>query len=208
MVLESCFMIHSIPLCNNKLMRRDQWQSYLGLPRRLDLTQDMGLLLNAGGKARDPLDHNAPVAQPTGTPGPVPNRIPVTADAKVSKIVEFELTHLAAKALFTRISWRSLRNFVEGGTSERDPRDERKGPRDPGCEAHEVVLLVDFHSVGVQLDPHPRPDEAGGNGISKAGCLDGAPLANPGQVVDVSRQWSWRQGSEWQWRRSIGPLGW
>ena len=100
------------------LMRRDQWQSYLGLPRRLALTQDMGLLLNAGGKARDPLDHNGPIAQPTGTPGPILNRIPVTADVKVSEIAEVELTQLASKALFTRISWRSLRNFVEGGTRE------------------------------------------------------------------------------------------
>ena len=118
MVLESFFMIHSRPQCNNMLMRRDHWQSYFGLPRQLALTQDMGLLLNAGGKARDPLDHNAPLAQPTGTPGPVPNRIPVTADVKVSEIAEVELTYLASKALFTKISWRFMRNFVEGGTRE------------------------------------------------------------------------------------------
>ena len=65
-------------------MRRDQWQSYLGLPRRLALTQDMGLLLNAGGKARDPLDHNGPIAQPTGTPGPILNRIPDTAEVELT----------------------------------------------------------------------------------------------------------------------------
>ena len=143
---------HKLMRRDHKLMRRDQWQSYLGLPRRLALTQDMGLLLNAGGKARDPLDHNGLIAQPTGTPGPILNRIPGTA--------EVELTHLASKALFTRISWRSLRNFVEVGTSERGPRDERKGPRDPGYASHPVVLVAKFHPSGVQADPHLLPDEA------------------------------------------------
>ena len=36
------------------------------------------------------------------------------------------------KALFTELSWRCLRNFAEGGTNERDLRDERRGPFDRG----------------------------------------------------------------------------
>ena len=68
-------------------------------------------------------------------PGAASHALPgthVTADVKMSEIAEAELTHLAGRASFTKNSWRCLRNFVEGGTSERDLRDERSGPLHPG----------------------------------------------------------------------------
>ena len=43
-----------------------------------------------------------------------------------------ELTQRAERASFTKSSWRCLPSFVEGGTSERDLRDERSGPFHPG----------------------------------------------------------------------------
>ena len=62
----------------------------------------------------------------------VPNLTPrmaaaVTADEKLSENAEMVLTHPIAGASFTKSSWRCS-HFAEGGTSERDLRDERGGP--------------------------------------------------------------------------------
>ncbi len=51
----------------------------------------------------------------------------VTADEKMREIAGMELTHLMARASFTKTSWRCLPSFAEGGTSERDLRNERGG---------------------------------------------------------------------------------
>ena len=59
---------------------------------------------------------------------------------------------------------------------------------------HQVALVVHFHPVGVQPDPHLLADETGGHGVGPLGYLDGAPLAHPGLVVAVFRHRSWRQG--------------
>ncbi len=67
-------------------------------------------------------------------------------------------------------------------------------PLHPLHPFHEGTLVVHFQTVGVQPDLHLLPDEPGGNGVGAAGCLDGAPLAHPGPVVDVFRHRSWRQG--------------
>ena len=58
---------------------------------------------------------------------------------------------------------------------------------------HQVVLVVHFQVLGLQTDLHLLPDETGGHGVGAASCLDGAPLAHPGPVVDVLRHRSWRQ---------------
>ena len=52
----------------------------------------------------------------------------VIADEKMSEIAGVELTHPMAGASFTKSSWRCSTDFAEGGTSERDLRDEGSGP--------------------------------------------------------------------------------
>ena len=64
---------------------------------------------------------------------------------------------------------------------------------DPLHSFHQVALVVHFQMLGVQPDLDLLPDEPGGHGVGAAGCLDGAPLAHPGPVVDVLRHRSWRQ---------------
>ena len=54
--------------------------------------------------------------------------VDVIADEKMSEIAGVELTHPMAGASFTKSSWRCSTDFAEGGTSERDLRDERGGP--------------------------------------------------------------------------------
>ena len=67
---------------------------------------------------------------------------------------------------------------------------------DPLHAFHKHILVVDFHPVGVQPELYLLADEAGGDRVSTAGCLDRAPLADPGPVVDVFRHGSWRHGAQ------------
>ena len=60
-------------------------------------------------------------------PLPAPKFHIVIADEKMSENAGMVLTHLNAGALFTKSSWRCSTDFAEGGTSERDLRDERSG---------------------------------------------------------------------------------
>ena len=55
----------------------------------------------------------------------------VIAGEKLSENAGMELTHLNERASFMKSSWRRS-HFVEGGTSERDLRDETGGPVHPG----------------------------------------------------------------------------
>ena len=59
-----------------------------------------------------------------------------------------------------------------------------------------MALVVHFQTLGVQAYLHLLPDEPGGDGVGPSGCLDGAPLAHPGLVVDVLRHRSWGQALE------------
>ena len=52
----------------------------------------------------------------------------VVADEKMSEIAGVELTHLMARASFKKSSWRCPTDSAEGGTSERNLRDERGRP--------------------------------------------------------------------------------
>ena len=61
---------------------------------------------------------------------------------------------------------------------------------------HQVALVVHFQVPGVQPDLHLLADEPGGHGVGPSRCLDGAPLAHPGMVVDVLRHRSWGQGTQ------------
>ena len=79
-----------------------------------------------GGHA-DGCQHSAHQAHPGGLP-----REGFIADEKMSEIAGVELTHPMAGASFTKSSWRCSTDFAEGGTSERDLRDERGGPFHPG----------------------------------------------------------------------------
>ena len=56
----------------------------------------------------------------------------VTADIKVCKIAEMELTHPMAMASSADSLRRCFRQRAKGGSSERDLRTERRGPFDPG----------------------------------------------------------------------------
>ena len=61
---------------------------------------------------------------------PRDTRAAVTADEKLSEIAEMVLTHPISGASFTKSSCRCS-HLAEGGTSERDLRDERGGPFHP-----------------------------------------------------------------------------
>ena len=50
----------------------------------------------------------------------------------MSEIAGVELAHLMAEASFTKSSWRCPTDFAEGGTSERDLRNERGGSHHTG----------------------------------------------------------------------------
>ena len=64
-----------------------------------------------------------------GSPGPA--AAGVSADGKMSKIAEMELTHRGS-ASSTEKPWRCERGVAKGGRRERDLRDERGGPFGPG----------------------------------------------------------------------------
>ena len=81
------------------------------------------------------------------------------------------LTHLKDRALFTELSWRCLLHIAEGGTSERDLREKRRGPfhpRDRGRFGHcqEYGSPVPPPARGQALKspeamrPKPRPRRA------------------------------------------------
>ena len=63
---------------------------------------------------------------------PVAGSARVSANVKMSGIAGMALTHRTARASFTKSSWRCSTHFAEGGTSERDLREERGGPFHPG----------------------------------------------------------------------------
>ena len=84
-----------------------------------------------GWATRHP-DHSATEIKRVRLNGPAPPTAltTVTAGEKLSENTGMELTHLKEGASFTKSSWRCS-HFVEGGTSERDLRDERGGPFHP-----------------------------------------------------------------------------
>ena len=61
-------------------------------------------------------------------PGRQGARSGVIADERMSETAGMVLTHLNAGASFTKSSWRCSTDLAEGGTGERDPRDEGSGP--------------------------------------------------------------------------------
>ena len=97
----------------------------------------------------------------------------VTADEKMSENAGIELTHRTVQASFTRISWRCLRDFAEGGTSERDLRDERSGPFHPG----------DRRGLGHSLEHgSPVPQVPGSHAAEAPATADVQPLDKLGRI--------------------------